>query len=274
MRLGAGLAYYALFAVIPLLALTAALAAPVFGSDEVRAHVADLLSELGLGDAEGLGGGLVDELERRSVQSSLGLFGLGSLLLASSLVFVALTDAINVIWKVPVRSGIRNIVRRRITAFAMVAVTGAVLMASLAVTAVTGAAEAMIPGEVGLLDDLAQLISGLASWVSLAVALAMLFRFLLPVKVPWSRALVAGTTTSVLLVVGTAAVGWYLRNFGGASLTGAFGAVFVALSWVYYEAQILLGGVQLVKVLSYSRPELLGVGDGDTEPTPIPGSEA
>jgi membrane protein len=250
--------------------LTAAFAAPLFGSDEVREYIAGHLSDLGLDETDGLGSELVAELERRSVQSSLGLFGVGSLLFASSLVFVALTDAINVIWKVPVRSGFRNVIRRRITAFVMVAVTGAVLMASLAVTAVAGAAEAIIPADIGLLDDLAQLLSGLASWVSLAVALALLFRFLLPVRVPWSRALVAGTITSVLLVVGTTAVGWYLRNFGRASLTGAFGAVIVALSWVYYAAQILLGGVQLLKVLCYNRPELLGI--GDRGPTPMPDS--
>jgi membrane protein len=66
--------------------------------------------------------------------------------------------------------------------------------------------------------------------------------------------IVAATITTVMLILGTVAIGWYLRRFGGASLGGAFGAVLLALTWVYYEAQILLAGVQLTKVLANRGP--------------------
>ncbi len=55
------------------------------------------------------------------------------------------------------------------------------------------------------------------------------------------------------MVVGAQAISWYLTRFGGASMSGAFGALLAMLSWVYYEAQILLGGVQLVKTLTTRR---------------------
>ena len=44
-------------------------------------------------------------------------------------------------------------------------------------------------------------------------------------------------------------MGWYLREVGGRSLAGAFGAVIALLSWVYIEAQIVLGGVQVTKAV-------------------------
>lgn len=178
LRLGAGLAYYALFTVVPLLALTAALAEWLFGDVDMGAFFADRLAQLGLIEADALTASeaLSGELRRGSVQSSLGLIGLGSLVFTSSLVFVAFTDAINAIWDVPVRSGMWNSVRRRLIAFLMVLITGAVLIAGLAVSAVTGAAEALLPGELELFDTMATVLAGAASWVSLAIALASLFR--------------------------------------------------------------------------------------------------
>jgi len=258
LRLGAGLAYYALFTVVPLLALTAALAEWVFGVVDMQAYFADLLSGLGPIDAEQASQVITEELSERSVQSSLGIVGLGSLLFASSLVFLALVDAVNVIWDVPVRSGIWNSVRRRLISFLMVLATGGVLVAGLAVTAVTGAAEAMMPGNVTILESLSTAISAVASWGALVVAVAMLFRFIGPVRVSWTLALLSATITSALLSLGTVAIGWYLREFGGSSVTGAFGAVLVALSFVYYETQILLTGVQLVKVLTLREDRAAG----------------
>lgn len=71
----------------------------------------------------------------------------------------------------------------------------------------------------------------------------------------WRWARLAGFTTAVLLTIGTVGISWYLRRFGGASIAGAFGAVLVKLTWIYYEAQILLGGVQLAKILVTARPD-------------------
>jgi len=254
-RLGAGLAFYALFTVVPLLALTAALADWLFATTDMQAYFADRLEQLGLIDAESASAAITGELSSDRAQSTLGLIGLGSLLFASSLFFVAFTDAINVIWDVPVGSGVWNSVHRRLIAFLMVLVTGGVLVAGVAVSAVTGAAERIFPGDVELLERLADTLASLASGVSLTFALALIFRFLTPVRVPWRGALLAGLITAMLLVIGTVGIGWYLSTYGGSSVAGAFGAVLVALTWIYYEAQILLGGVQLVKVLTSERSE-------------------
>ena len=253
LRLGAGLAYYALFTIVPLLALTSALAERVFGVEDMQAYFSNLLSGLGLAEAEAVSRAITEELNQRRVQSSLGIIGLGSLLFASSLVFLALVDAVNVIWGVPVRTGVWNSVRRRLISFLMVLISGGVLIAGVAVSAVTGAAEAIMPGNVGILETLSPVISGLAFWVALVGAVAMLLRFIGPIRVPWSVAVSSAAITAILLYLGTVAFGWYLSTFGGSSVTGAFGALLVFLSFVYYESQIVLAGVQLVKVLTARR---------------------
>jgi membrane protein len=253
LRLGAGLAYYALFTVVPLLALTAALADRVFGVADMQAYFSQLLAGLGLDETDTVSTALTEELGQLQVGSSLGIVGLTTLLFASSLVFLALVDAVNVIWNVPVRRGIWYSVRRRLISFVMVLTSGGVLIAGVAVSAVTGMAERIVPGNIGVLETLSPVISGLASWAALVAAIAMLFRYIGPVRVPWSVALSSAAISSVLLYLGAVGFGWYLNEFGGSSVSGAFGALLVALSFVYYETQIVLAGVQLVKVLTARR---------------------
>jgi membrane protein len=250
LRLGAGLAYYALFTIVPFLALTAALAGQIFGLIEVEEFLTERVGQMGVVEPELAAQSIADELQRRSVQSSLGIVGAGSLLFASSLVFLALVDAVNTIWHVPVRVGFGNSIRRRLLSFLMVLVTGSVLVAALAISAVSGAAARLVPGDVPVLDSVATLVTSLASGSALVVVLTLLFRYLGPVRAPWLAGVVSALTTTAMLVIGTEAIGWYLRNIGGSSLSGAFGAVLVVLSWVYYESQIVLAGVQFAKVLT------------------------
>ena len=250
LRLGAGLAYYALFTIVPFFALTAALAEQLFGLIDMASYLTDRLEQMGIVEADAAGESIATKLTSRSVTSSLGIIGAGSLLFASSLVFLALVDAINTIWNVPVRSGLRNSVRRRLISFLMVLVTGVVLIATLALSTVTGVIERFIPGSIELAGPLSALLGWIASASSLGLALALLFRYVGPVRPPWIPALASAVATAFLMVVGAQAISWYLTRFGGSSLGGAFGALLAMLSWVYYEAQILLGGVQLVKTLT------------------------
>ena len=54
------------------------------------------------------------------------------------------------------------------------------------------------------------------------------------------------------LVVGTALIGLYLRTVGASSVGGVASTPVAILVWIYYEAQILLAGVQLSRVLAES----------------------
>lgn len=250
LRLGAGLAYYALFTIVPFFVLTTALADQLFGLVDMTGYLSDRLDQIGIVDAEVAGESIATELGRNQVTSTLGFIGIGSLLFASSLVFLALVDAINTIWNVPVRSGLRNTIRRRLVSFLMVLVTGAILVTTLAISALEGTIGHLIPGSVEIDGPLAMLLNWLASASSLGVALTLLFRYVGPVRAPWVPTIASAAAAAFLMVVGAQAIAWYLTSFGGSSLSGAFGAVLLMLSWVYYEAQILLGGVQLVKVLT------------------------
>jgi membrane protein len=249
-RLGAGMAYYSLFTFVPFLAVTAALAQPLVGSVDLQSFIAEHLAALGVTDATGTATDLTAQLDERETQASLGIVGGVSLLFAASLLFLALTDAMNTIWGVPVRSGWRNSIRRRLQSFAMVLISSVAIVLQFAVSAIVGAAEALIPGDVAILETLAPVLTSGLSWAGLWGIMILLLRFMTPDDMPWRVAIITGGITALLLVAGTAVIGGYLRAFGGSSLTGAFGAILGVLTWVYVEAQIVLAGVQLSKTLS------------------------
>ncbi len=263
LRLGAGLAYYALFTLVPFIAITLALAEPLVGQADLESFLAERLDSLGVDEPGGLADDVAAELSGTRTKTSLGLIGAASLLFSASLVFGALRDAMNSIWGIPVASGWRNTIRKRAIGFAMVLVSSLAIVFSLATNAIVSAAEAIVPGELAILESIAPLLSSGLSWAGLWILAALLFRYLAPSPLPWRGSLAVGAITAVLLVLSSIVMGWYLREYGGDSVPGAFGAIFALLTWVYVEAQIVLGGVQLTKAIYPS--EVLAVDLGDPE---------
>jgi membrane protein len=278
-RLGAGLAYYGLFAFVPLLAAALAVAGRVVSRSDVQAYLAEQFSAVLGVDADVVAGAISDALGGTGTLAGLGLVGAVSLLLTASLLVIALQDAFNTIWERPVRSGIRQTVLRRLVAFVVVAGAGVVIVVSFAINAVTGLLGRLVP-DVAIVASLQELIGWAASWALAVGVVALLFRYLADVRVPWRPALAGAAVTAAVLAVGTALVGSYLRRFGASSLVGATGSVFLVLLWIYYEAQFLLAGAELTRVLALRSaaavdgPGIARSAAGDGQPGGRPGDDA
>ncbi|MEA2001721.1 MAG: YhjD/YihY/BrkB family envelope integrity protein, partial [Actinomycetota bacterium] len=105
-RLGAGLAYYALTGIVPFLALSISIAGFVFTQNEVQSFLANSLSHLLAGrDVEFVADALATEVSSQEVAVSYGFVGIISLVVTSALLLAALQDALNVIFGAPVAVG-------------------------------------------------------------------------------------------------------------------------------------------------------------------------
>ena len=235
------------------MALTAATAAFLFDDAEMESYLADQLARVVGIDADRTAAVIAEEIGRRSIGSSLGLVGFATLVVGSSLVFLAFDDAIDTIWHVPVKTGFRASIRRRLASYALALIAGALLIASFVLSTVAGANEAAVPGRFPVVGGIADLAGRLITGLLLTAAVAGLFRHVGPRLLAWRVALGAAVPTTVLMIVGTWLTGWYLQRWGAPTVSGAFGAVLVSLTWVYYEAQVVLAGAQLAKCLSRSR---------------------
>lgn len=248
-RLGAGLAYYGLFALVPVLAVSLSIASIFFARDDVQTYLADQFTQLLGDDADNVGAAIASLLDDVGSFVGLGLVGVASLFFAASVLVVALQDALNMIWESPVRTGVRQTVLRRLVAFAVVAAAGAVLVVSFALNAITALFGRMVP-ELRLVESLGELIGVATSWGLGIGVIALLLRYLPETRAPWRSVLPGAAVTALLVAVGTVAIGAYLRRFASSSLLGATGSVFLVLLWIYYEAQIILAGAEFTRVLA------------------------
>lgn len=248
-RLGAGLAYYGLFALVPLLAVSLALAGVFFTKSDVQDYIAGQLGDILGADAATVSAAIVRVLDGFDSLIGLGVAGAVSLVFTASLLVIALQDAFNTIWERPVRPGLRQTVARRALAFVVVVGFGAVLVVSFALNAITGLFVRMVP-DLAVVESFGELVGTAASWALGIGVIALLFRYLTDVRVPWRSALVGASFTALLVAIGTVAIGAYLRHYAASSLLGATGSVFLVLIWIYYEAQIVLAGAELTRMLS------------------------
>jgi len=255
-RLGAALAYYALFSMAPLLMMAVAIAGLVFGEAAARGEVVGRI-RAAVGDtvAEAIEGML------KSIYSSGGstaatITGLALLLFGASAMLMQLQDALNTIWEVtpPAGRGVLGIVRDRFLSFLLVLGAGLLLMSSLALSTALAATSklwdsAAVPG--GPL--LWQGVHWLVSLAFTALLFALTYKVLPDVHLPWRDAWVGAAVTAILFTVGQHLVGWYLGQGSTTSAFGAAASLVVILLWVYYSSQILLLGAEFTRVYASMR---------------------
>lgn len=251
-RLGAGLAYYALFGIVPFVALAVYIASLAFSRNQVRVFIFEGLARiLGEADAEAVATSVSSAVAGWSSDGSLGLIGLGALVFSSSLLFAALQDALNVIFGIPVEAGIRRSVRRRLSLFALVLIFASLVLAALLLQTIVSALLSVFGlGDLSFTDVPFKLLSRLVSLVVIALGLAVLYRAMPRTAVSWKAALMGACVAVAAGSIAVVVVRAYLDRFATSSIGGATGGVALVLTLIYVLSQVVLAGAQLTKVLN------------------------
>ena len=250
LRLGAALAFNALLSIAPLLLVTIAIVALVFGDDFAKGEV--------LGRVEGIVGAeaaatLREMVERASQPRSSLLataMGLAMSALAASSLFGQLRQALNDIWdtKPAPGRGLRGFLADRLRAFAMLLLIALLLLVSLAAGAVVTALAAQIgklfPGAL-VLARIADLVISFGVNVLL---FSLLFKVLPALKIRWSDVTIGAVVSALLFAVGRFGIAWYLARASASSVYGAAGSLVVLLLWIYYSSQLLFFGAEFAHV--------------------------
>jgi membrane protein len=251
-RLGAALAYYSIFSIAPLLILSIAVAARIFGEQAARGQIVEeIKGTVGEGAAEAVQQMLVHANSPQSGWGIATLVGIATLLFGASGVFGELQGALNTIWKVTPKSGrgLLGILKDRFLSFTMVLGTAFLLLVSLVLSAALQAISKYMPeiGTVGGLG-LGHVANALLSLVVVTALFAMIFKVLPDVELGWRDVGVAALVTALLFSLGKFLIGLYLGRASVASAFGAAGSLVVILVWVYYSSQIVLYGAEFSRV--------------------------
>lgn len=253
-RQAAALAYYALFALGPLIVVAIFLAGLVFGTDAARHAVSSQISGI-LGPQ---GGSAVDSLvEGGSIRGGgplAAIVGSVVLLLGAAALFAQLREALNRTWEVEekaVQGWMNKLVtaaRKNMLSFAGVIGFGFLLLVSMVIGAGLSSATSYMRGAVPA-ADVAWTVVGIALSVGVAtVVFALMYKFLPNAKVAWRDVWVGAMCTGLLFSAGQFLIGQYLSNASDATKYAGAGALLLVLLWVYFSTMILLFGAELTQV--------------------------
>lgn len=241
--LAAALAYFAAFAVAPLIIVVVAIAGLFMHNHQSTLNaIYDHMPGPGTLAVRQIVTATLDQ-PRQSVIAQVA--GWMLFILAAIGLFGALQFALNAVWEVaPKKLGFVQRIKERALVFAMMLALALLLMLSvLANAALTIASSHFglpISGPAALAKTADFALSVALSWLFFT----LLFKYLPDARIAWRDVWLGAGLTALLFVAGQLVLGWYLGGAGVSSAYGAFGSLVVFLLWANYSSQILLLGAE------------------------------
>jgi len=248
---GAALAYYALFAMAPLLVLVIAVAGLVLGRAAAQGRLVDEIQGLMGPDGARMVEGMVEHVSSPGSGIIATVVSLATIVLGASGVVGQLRSSLNRIWGVRATpGGVRGMLRQRLVALGLIVGMGGLMLVSAALSAVLAAVHDVLAADVPEVARLLPVANFTVSFALAAVLFGMIYRTLPDVDLGWRDVILGASVTALLFTIGKSLLGLYLGRAGATSIYGAAGALVLVLLWIYYTAQILLVGAEFTDVYS------------------------
>ena len=272
-QMGAALAFYTILAMAPVIVLVTPLAGSIFGHDKAPQYVIEQFKDLvGQQGADAVRTMLAVPPHLRKPSLATTALSIGVLVFAASGVFTQLQDALDTVWAVAPRPGLRAflaLLRKRFLSFAMVLGICFLLLVSLMISAGLAAIRSRAIPEAQSLAFVWTLAHGAVSLAVITLLFAMIFKVLPDATVPWRDVWLGAAITAGLFTLGRFVIGTYLGRASYINNYGAAGPLVAVLVWVYYSAQILYFGAGVHARLRAppGRPRRSRAGQGRIEKT-------
>jgi membrane protein len=243
----AGIAFYLLLSLVPLLLLVVSIAAFFVSQAQIQTAMSALAASFGPTTGSALQNQLMSLVSNRGVLTGLALIGA---LWAGSQVFVVMETALNNIWQVEER---RPFWASRGLALVMVVIAGVLTILAVALAfavQILARFDFNIPVIGIALPPVLFTIVSLLLLVLVITGTFLLLYWLLPVKKTSLWHMFPGAlTAAVLYVAAMQGFSWYATNIADYSvLYGSIGGVVLLLLWFYYSAFIMLFGAEMAAV--------------------------
>ncbi len=250
--LAAGLAYYTIFSLTPLLVVAVSVAGLIFSESAV---IQRLVEEVAI---------VINPSAARAIEiflqnnhffknnSRAALLGSLGMFIGASMIFVQLKRAINILWGLAPhpQKGLIVFMRTHFLSFAMVFVVILLILGLMVVsTFLVSLNQLPFLAQMGVFKRLPSADFGL-TFVGFLFLFAVVFKLLPDAQTAWRDVIIGSAVTSFLFTIGGFLIGLYLGNVGVYSVYGAASSIFLLLVWVYYSMQIVLFGAKLTQVIA------------------------
>lgn len=252
----ASLAYYALFAMLPLIYLTIYFFGRFVGNEVVRSSIGAILhDQVGIADISGIMEFLQTlDVEKRNVV--MEIVGIGVLLFSCSAFLVSLKKSINDFFDLSVpnfnrKKKVLNNLLFRLVSILIIAFFGIlIIIIYLGETILMSMGTDLFENET-LKTFYSYFLQHFSSIFTSFVIFTFIFKFVNDGIVKWKLAMAGALVTAVFLYLGQLIIKYYLTNYFFAAKGGGVGATFfVLLAWIYYSAQIIFFGAKFTFVFA------------------------
>ncbi|MEM7133526.1 MAG: YhjD/YihY/BrkB family envelope integrity protein [Chloroflexota bacterium] len=250
-RHAAVLAFYALFALAPILLLSIEAMKLIYQQEDAEAQVLAQVSSFTQNPETTI---LVQTLLNNVLPSSAAWWVTASFLIAllygASSFFVELKIVLNQIWGVPLAQdvGLGQVIIERLQAVLMVLIGSLLIICGLFV------ASWFTNGMEWLALSL-NWGTGYATWGYLilvfmlfTILFALIYKFVPNVTIAWQDVWIGAAATALLISITRLLISWYFGYSYTSTMFGAASAIVIILLWVYYSAQIFFLGAEFTYV--------------------------
>jgi membrane protein len=269
LRLGASLAYYAVFSIFPLLLLSVTVVGFFLGQGpETRAHLLDSVARASSPEFRTIFDETLSNMQTHQRARGVGaVVGVVMLVIGASAVFSDLQATMNQIWRVKPPTSLDfwqrmvRILRDKVLSFVVVAAAALAILASLVVSAVVSFVNETVEATGVVTNAWMWVLLDLLGSVSLlTVVISAMFRLIPQTKIHWRDVFGGAFLTAVLLTAIKRLLGWYLAHLSSYAAYGAVGGFLGLLTWIYLASLFLFYGAEFAALYAERHGTLREVG--------------
>lgn len=244
---GAALAYYAIFALVPIIYLALSSFGQIVGQERIIEIVGYLLeTNMGIEDIAPITDLMVQWDIGTGGSFALRTVGVIVLIFTSTALFNSLRNSLNSFFSIePIHHYnvvLENLLSRLIS-FGMLALFGLIIILVYFGQTVLMAVSGQIFSEATYVQRVTLFIIEHLSIILVNFLLfTIVFKYLHDGYVKWKLAFGGSLFTAILLYIGQLLVNYYLTNFFFAANSGIAGTLLAILTWIFYTSQIIFLG--------------------------------
>ncbi|KAA3597968.1 MAG: YihY/virulence factor BrkB family protein [Calditrichaeota bacterium] len=252
-QLAAGISYYTIFSLAPLLVITTSIAGIFFGEDAIQGKlVSEIEGFVGLQTAKIIETMLIGIGEDYS-NIFVGIFGFALLFFGASKAVIELENAFNKIWRVKPKEHSNiflDLLMERLNSFLTIFLSGFLLLSILIISATLNFFSGLLQELLPQVRIFWKVLEFFASLGISSLVFATLFKSIPNEKIAWSDVWLGSICTSLLFLLSKFLLNLYISSGSFATVYGAASSLIILLVWIYYSIQILFLGAEISFVYS------------------------
>jgi membrane protein len=257
----AGLAYFTIFALAPLLVIMVSVAGLFIGRSAAGGLFLAQLQFIVGPEVSDFIGQVVESQANRTLNTTTTFISIIALLIGATGIFNQLKIALNTLWAVSFDqpSNLREwllLGKRRIMPLLMVFLLGLLLAISVMLDTILGIIQSRLeifaPEIAQMMPTINRVLVPFLTYTTFLV----IYKVLPDATTRWRDIGLGALVSSLLFLAGRYLLSLYLRLSGTGSIYGAAGSIIILLIWIYFSAAILLLGAEFIKIYAdrYGKP--------------------